>query len=42
MNTTIEHDAAVDGMHDPRADSVVRSSPTRSSASRSWPGWTRR
>ncbi|HEV7210181.1 MAG TPA: DUF5130 family protein [Blastococcus sp.] len=23
MNTTIEHDAAVDGMHDPRADSVV-------------------
>ena len=24
MNTTIEHDAAVDGMHDPRADSVVR------------------
>ena len=24
MNTTIEHDAAVDGMHDPRADSVVK------------------
>ena len=24
MNTTIEHDAAVDGMHDPRADSLVR------------------
>jgi hypothetical protein len=23
MNTTIEHDAAVDGMHDPRADSIV-------------------
>jgi len=23
LNTTIEHDAAVDGMHDPRADSVV-------------------
>ena len=23
MNTTIEHDAAVDGMHDPRADPVV-------------------
>ena len=23
MNTVIEHDAAVDGMHDPRADSVV-------------------
>lgn len=23
MRTTIEHDAAVDGMHDPRADSVV-------------------
>src|SRR3954466_3924593 len=24
MNTTIEHDAAVDGMHDPRPDSLVR------------------
>jgi len=24
MNTTIEHDAAVDGMHDPYPDSVVR------------------
>ena len=23
MNTTIEHDSAVDGMHDPRADSIV-------------------
>ena len=23
MNTIIEHDAAVDGMHDPRADSIV-------------------
>jgi hypothetical protein len=23
MNTTIEHDAAVDGMHDPRANSIV-------------------
>jgi hypothetical protein len=24
MNTTIEHDAAVDGMYDPRADSIVK------------------
>ena len=24
MNTTIEHDSAVDGMYDPRAESVVR------------------
>ena len=24
MNTVIEHDAAVDGMHDPRAESIVR------------------
>jgi hypothetical protein len=24
MNTTIEHDAAVDGMYDPRAESLVR------------------
>jgi hypothetical protein len=24
MNTTIEHDSAVDGMYDPRAESIVR------------------